>query len=327
MSTDKTSSNNPSPEGEALWQQANDLATTGQLLDAVPLYLELTDIWPTQPVVWLNLGIVLGSLQRHGEAKQCLERAVDMDTGNPQSRFQLGQMQEHLGELEDAARSYLYATGLDVRHFDAWHRLSEIAHKNGEEDLAEQYLQETLRAEPNHPAGNFSLGNLRQRQGNLDGAAHYFSLAYKLSNDPACGNNLAGALDGLGRVSEAIDILRELVQARPDYMLAWNTLGGLFMQTQRYDAARRVLLQAVDLDENFHAARHGLARCLVQMRDLLGAREQFEYLAGAIPNEVAVLKDYALVLENLAHIIHGGHEVCMGRVISAGLTAGFQGEF
>jgi hypothetical protein len=29
----------------------------------------------------------------------------------------------------------------------------------------------------------------------------------------------------------------------------------------------------------------------------------------------------------LARIIHGGHEVCMGRVISAGLTAGFQGEF
>jgi len=30
---------------------------------------------------------------------------------------------------------------------------------------------------------------------------------------------------------------------------------------------------------------------------------------------------------DLARIIHGGHEVCMGRVISAGLTAGFQGEF
>ena len=33
------------------------------------------------------------------------------------------------------------------------------------------------------------------------------------------------------------------------------------------------------------------------------------------------------LLTMLARIIHGGHEVCMGRVISAGLTAGFQGEF
>jgi predicted O-linked N-acetylglucosamine transferase (SPINDLY family) len=290
---------NSSSSGDALWQQANALATAGDLLGAVPLYLELSDIWPEQAAVWLNLGIVLGGLHRHAEAKQCLERAVEMDPGNPHSQFQLGQMHEQLGALEAAARSYLCATELDLRHFDAWHSLAEMARKNGDDDLVEQYLQEILRAEPDHAAGNFSLGNLRQKQGDLEGAAHYFSIAYKLTNDPACGNNLAGALEGLGRVAEAINILHDLLQARPDFMLAWNTLGGLYMQTQQYREAREALLQALSIDDNFHAARHGLARCLVQMHDLSGARAQFERLTRVLPDEVMILKEYALVLENL----------------------------
>ncbi|MDA1100641.1 MAG: tetratricopeptide repeat protein [Proteobacteria bacterium] len=284
---------------KALWRQANDLAGQGKLLDAVPLYLEVSDLWPDLPMVWLNLGVVLGGLHRHDEASLCLQRALDMDPDNHQTHFQLGRMQEHLGQSDAAAQSFLAATALEPAFLDAWHGLADISLQCGEIDLARQYLRQIFQFDPNHAAGNFSLGNLLLSEGDDAGAAEHFAIAYKTSGDPACGNNLAGTLERLDRIPEAIDLLRDLLKTRPEYKLAWNTLGGLLMRCKRNVEAREALTQALSIDDAFHAARHGLARCLVQMRDLMGAQEQMLRLLQETPNDVSVMKDYAVVLERL----------------------------
>ncbi|MDP6691212.1 MAG: tetratricopeptide repeat protein [Alphaproteobacteria bacterium] len=257
-----------SPQPETLWTEANALVGQGNLLDAIPLYLQLSDLWPDRAAVWLNLGIVLGALHRHGEAAQCLQRALEMEPDSPMAHYQLGQMQEHLGALDEAARSYLMAAELDPGYLDAWNSLADIALQCEEFDLARQYLEPVLAIEPEDAPGNFLMGNLLQQQGDDEGAAQHFAVAYKFANDPACGNNLASALAQLGRTEEAVDLLHRLLQMHPDFKLAWNTLGGLLMQEKNFSAARDALERAIAIDEDFHPARHGLARCLVQIRDL-----------------------------------------------------------
>ena len=294
MSTDEHSA-----AAEALWQQANETAARGNLRDAVPLYLQVSDLWPEQPLVWFNLGIVLGGLDRHDEARQCLQRALEMDLENPLVHFQLGQMQQHLGQLAEAAQSYMTATELDAGCLDAWHGLADVSLQRGEAHTARHYLDQLLEIEPNHGAGNFSMGNLLQEQGDIEGAVRHFGLAYELTGNPASGNNLANALERLDRLAEAGDLLQDLLRTRPDYALAWNTLGGLLMRTDRHAEAREALGRALDLDESFSAARHGLARCLLRMHDLRGAQVQMRRLLQDAPNDVAVLKDYAVVLEHL----------------------------
>lgn len=284
---------------EPLWRQANDLAAHGDFLGAIPLYLEVTDLWPDQPMVWLNLGTVLGGLDRHGEARQCLQRALELDSDNLHAHYQIGQMLEHLGQPDAAAQSFQTATALDPGFLPAWQGLADIALQCGEIDLAQEYLDQVFLIDPGHPAGNFLMGNLLHGRGDDVAAAEHFAVAYRATNDPACGNNLAGALERLERVPEAIDLLQDLLQLRPDYKLAWNTLGGLLMRGKRYAEARDALARALDIDDEFHAARHGLARCLVQMRDLLGAEAQMRRLLRDAPNDVSVMKDFAVVLERL----------------------------
>jgi Flp pilus assembly protein TadD len=48
-----------------------------------------------------------------------------------------------------------------------------------------------------------------------------------------------------GQVPEAIDLLQDLVQVRPDCKLAWNTLGGMLVRCKRYMKARDTLVQAL----------------------------------------------------------------------------------
>ena len=292
----------PKAAAEALWHQANDLVNQGKLRDAVPLYLQVSDVWPEQPVVWLNLGIVLGGLDRHEEAVQCLRRALDIEPDNPQTQFQLGQMQEHLGQPEQAARSYLTATELDPGFLDAWHGLAGISRLSGEIDLTKQYLRRVFELEPRHPASHFTMGNLLLEENDHDGAAEHFAIAYEVSGDAACGNNLANALERLGRTDDAIELLQGLLQANPNYKLAWNTLGGLYMGRKLFAQASEMLEQALKVDDEFHAARHGLARCLVQMRDPLGAQRQMLRLLQDMPDNVSVMKDYAVVLDTLGEI-------------------------
>ena len=292
----------PQADPDALWRQANDLAAQGKLLDAVPLYLEVSDLRPEQPTVWLNLGIVLGGLHRHEEALQCLLRARDLAPDDPHTLFQLGQMQGQVGQLESAAQSFLAVTALDPGYLDAWLSLADLSLQCGETDLAQRYLDEVFLMDPDHPAGNFLWGNMLLGQGDNDGAAECFTIAYKATDDPACGNNLASVLGQLGRIPEAIDLLQDVLKARPDYKLAWNTLGGLLMGRQNYTEAHEALMHALRIDEGFYAARHGLARCLVQMRDLLGAQEQMRRLLQEAPNDVSVMKDLAVVLERIGEI-------------------------
>ncbi len=302
MSMDEHAPSSPPPSeamSEALWRQANDLAAQGKLLDAVPLYLEVSDLWPDRPIVWLNLGVVLGGLHRHDEASQCLQRALEMDPNDPQAHYQLGQMRDHLGRPDAAAQSFLAATELDPGFLDAWQGLADISLQCGQTELAKEYLGEIFQVAPEHAAGNFLLGNLLLGQGDDGAAAEHFAIAYRATGDPACGNNLAGALERMDRIPEAIDLLHDLVQSRPDYKLTWNTLGGLLMRCKRYAKAREALAQALKIDDGFHAARHGLARCLVKIQDLLGAQEQLRRLLQETPDDVSVMKDYAVVLERL----------------------------
>lgn len=300
---DLASTATPSPpsDAEALWQQANAAARQGNLLDSIPLFLQLSDLWPDQAPVWLNLGVVLGALHRHEEARQCLQQAIDLDPDNPQAHFQMGQMCEHLGHMEDAARSFLTATELDVGFLDAWHSLADIALQCGDLQLTRQYLDRVFLIEPEHAAGKFLLGNLFLQQEDYADAVDSYASAYRSTHDPACGNNLASALGLLDRVPEAVALLQELLEARPDYKLAWNTLGGLLMRDGQYGEAREALEQAVEIDAGFHAARHGLARCLVQMRDLTGARVQLQRLLQDTPEDASVMKDLAVVCERLSH--------------------------
>ena len=58
-----------SSDPESLWRRANEMVGQGRLLDAVPLYLELSDLWPDRAPVWSTLGFVLSALERPAEAK------------------------------------------------------------------------------------------------------------------------------------------------------------------------------------------------------------------------------------------------------------------
>jgi len=86
---------------------------------------------------------------------------------------------------------------------------------------------------------------LLHRQGDNAAAAEHFAVVHQATNDPACGNNLASVLERHDQVPEAIDLLQDLVQVRPDCKLAWNTLGGMLVRCKRYMKARDTLVQAL----------------------------------------------------------------------------------
>ena len=64
--------------------------------------------------------------------------------------------------------------------------------------------------------------------------------------------------------------------------------------------------RALELDEDFHAARHGLARCLSQLNDYDGAKAQLSQLLQSEPENIAAMKDLAFVLEQMGGFDQAG---------------------
>jgi tetratricopeptide (TPR) repeat protein len=218
MSMDEQANSALSTDPENLWRRANDLAGQGRLLDAVPLYLELSLLWPERAAVWSNLSIILSALERPEEARDYQLRALELQPDDPAGQYKLGQIHEQLGALDQAVQSYLAVVESDPGYMDAWNSLADLSLQNGELDLAKTYLRPVLELDPNDPAANFLAGNLMRRKGDDEAAARHLAIAYTATGDPACGNNLAVILSSVDRVDEAIEILQGLVQSHPGYL-------------------------------------------------------------------------------------------------------------
>ncbi|MCA9188628.1 MAG: tetratricopeptide repeat protein, partial [Planctomycetales bacterium] len=78
------------------------------------------------------------------------------------------------------------------------------------------------------------------------------------------------------RVTEAIDILKELVKRSENDPLIQFQLAGLYLKTGDRERAERHYLRAVELRDDFVLARLNLADLLLQRRQLDEARQQYE---------------------------------------------------
>ncbi|HEX9638742.1 MAG TPA: tetratricopeptide repeat protein, partial [Acidobacteriota bacterium] len=85
-------------------------------------------------------------------------------------RLDLGLAYERAGRSSDARRQYLRATQLAPGQPQAWTSLGTLEARTKEAEAAERHLRLALRADPEHAAALFELGNLLRRQGDIDEA-------------------------------------------------------------------------------------------------------------------------------------------------------------
>ena len=193
------------------------------------------------------------------------------------------------GQLERAGE--IYKTVLDTvpNHADALHLSGLIAHGAGKTGQAINLIGKAIRNSPETPSYYSSLGDLFQRQGNLDGtilcykralelnpndidlhsklgnifkdqgnleeAAFYYQAALELRPDLAGPYyNMANVLKDQGGLQDAVSLYRKAIELNPDYAEAHNNMGNAYKMHYSLEEAIACYQRAVSLNPAYAQA-------------------------------------------------------------------------
>ena len=239
--------------GELYWRQGNSklalefankaLARNPQLFSALLLqsnsYIQLADYAAastklqelaqtrgTNAVILERLGFVALRNKQFAEAERKLEESLRLQP-------------DYVPAMADLASVY-----------DSQHRGDEIVAR---------FKQQIERA-PKQIQFYEMLGNVYLHKADLSNAEQAFDDALKLDKDAdAVHMQLASIYSATGRLPQAIDTLKGVVQRRSDYLAAYIFLGTLYERTGAIGAAQATYQKALERNGNYAPALNNLA--------------------------------------------------------------------
>jgi protein O-GlcNAc transferase len=198
-------------------------------------------------------------LEDWSAALACVESALSLEPGTPESQISRGNILRKLGRDEEALTAYDAALALDAAHV--------VAHYN----RANAWLE------------------LKR----FDEALAGFDRALALRADyPEAWNNRGNALLGMKRYEDAVDSFDRALQHRPAYASAWFNRGNALNALRRHDLAMQSFDQALRYDPAFADAHNG--RGVV-----LASRQRLEEALLAYQQALDLRPDFPEALHNL----------------------------
>jgi len=130
------------------------------------------------------------------------------------------------GELDRAEQIYREVLETEPNQVDALHLLGVIAHQNGENLTAIDYIGRAIESCPNNAGFHSNIGEAYRALRRLDEAVTSYRRALAINPHSAeAHNNLGIALHEQGKFEDAAACCRRALKIKPDYAEAQNNLG------------------------------------------------------------------------------------------------------
>lgn len=211
-----------------------------------------------------------------------------------------GLARHRAGRLEDAALLYREILAENPAHADALNLLGVIFQAAKNWDMATRLGELATERHPDFHAAWVNFGNALQGAGRLDEAVLAFNKALKIQpKDPIAANNAASALNAQHRHGEALkacDLAAENVGDHPDILInRGNALAGL----ERFDEARMSYVKALEIAPNHALGLFNLGRLLVDIKEYSLAIPYLVNSVNADPTNPQALYSLGLAHQNL----------------------------
>lgn len=191
------------------------------------------------------------------------------------------------GRAADALALLVAATQADAEGAEAWYlrSLAEQQLKRWEEGRAS--IARALSLQPAQPFFHLQAGRLAEDAGDNEAAATAFESAVAAKPDwPVAWASLGAARFALGQPAKAIEALSKAVALDARLASAWNNLGLALASLGRDAEAGRAFQSALSADPRHGLARFNLARLAHQSGDIATALSQALEAARADPRLV-----------------------------------------
>jgi Tfp pilus assembly protein PilF len=141
------------------------------------------------------------------------------------------------------------------------------------------FFEQTAKDEPQEPDVWFRVALCHEKLGEPDKAIENYRKAIGLKPDFAVAlNNLGSVYIGKGDFAEAAKVLSAAIKSRADYAAAYGNLAVACVGAKNWEGARDAAREAVRLNANDAEARLNLGRASLQLGDEGEARKQLDAL-------------------------------------------------
>jgi tetratricopeptide (TPR) repeat protein len=210
-----------------LWRlKARDAYYQKKWQDTIDAYRKTLELDPDSGEAYSAIGEALYSLNRSGESKTNLEKAVSIDSENGLAHALLGKIYQDAGRQDMAIAEFTTANRLRPNDRETVYRLYRIYSLNGDSvnaDRLQKQLEDLLasnHAQSENESKAMVLNNagvVMEQKGDLAGALNQFDQAAKTDvTNVVFERNAALLLCKLGKTEEAIRRLRDILSIDPD---------------------------------------------------------------------------------------------------------------
>ena len=218
--------------------------TCGDLAEAELLYREIILADPLEPQVKNHLGFLLQQTNRLSEAFEQITAALTINSQHSEWHFNLGIVLSKQGYVCDAITAFTNAIALDSEKYYYWTNLGINFEKNLEIAHAEECYKRASKINPDIPDAFYLLAALCLKLERFPEARHFNYCGIITEPPDKQSKILRGqAYFELGRVDEAIALLKNWLLAEPDHAVALHLLDAY----QGKDLPDRCSIQYIEL--------------------------------------------------------------------------------
>ncbi|MCB2190406.1 MAG: tetratricopeptide repeat protein [Deltaproteobacteria bacterium] len=193
----------------AFWQgelfAANMLAGQGKRQEAKKIIeKEVLSRNPKSARAYVSLGLMAAEDNKPNQAREYMERAVQLNPDFAQAHYQLGMMSFYARDMKSAERQFKQTIVLDPFNDQAYNNLGLVYLYTKRPNEAEKMYKKALSLNPSYPDAHVNLGNLFVAQKKLNQAIDEYVKALAISpNFAPAYSNMAGAYALKGDWDEA----------------------------------------------------------------------------------------------------------------------------
>lgn len=289
-------------EAECLNARALVFSSVDRVDDAIDSYKQAIRLLPDQIFAWNNLGNLCIKIGRNDEAIVTFSKAIECNPEDSIAWNGLGNVYKNIGYFDDAVNAYRKSIQYTPSFTQPWNGLGDVFSIMGRMEEAARAYQQAIQINKNYLAPWLGLGGLHIKQEKFRDAIKVFQRALVIDGKNSriwnslgiaqmkC-TDLGGAersfrkaieVDRVSGISysnlglvcaqqkkhdEAIALLQQAVEILDDKLersIAWNRLGDIYRQINKYDLAMRAYqmadlknLEAEPPIENMNAPQPG----------------------------------------------------------------------
>jgi tetratricopeptide (TPR) repeat protein len=223
--------------------------------------------------VYIRIGNQYEALNQFDKALSTYFKALEYDPNNAALHNNIAIVFIHLNDNDEAIRWLQKATAINPKYVTAYVNLGDIAHLNGNFELAGQAYRNAL-ALQDDAALQHKLGKLEYEQGNFEAAITEFQHILKHHpNDAYTLHDLALAYAALKEYTQAKRTIQRAIERAPDDFKNYFTLGSIAMYQNAYQEAVQAYQKAIERDPKNPDIYVGLGVAFAHLDDITNAQQ------------------------------------------------------